>query len=466
MSAIPAVALDRTVPPAAGPPEGYEFPAIDRRCLASGIELIAVPLAGTPLAAVEILFPAGGEADPVDRSGLATLVADLLDEGTEERSAVEIAAAVERLGASLQAGADWDSAQLGLRILSEHLDEGLGLLAELATRPSFPEAEVERVRRHRLTDLVRRRDQPAAVASDHLQRLIYGDHVYGRSLVGTPASVSALDRDDVVGFYRRRYAVGAPTVIAAGDLAPERLAAAVERLLPAPSGVPNRDPPPAAPSHQGGLRVRIVDRPGAAQTELRLGHLGLPRLHPDWTTLSVANTLLGGKFTSRINLNLRERHGYSYGAFSRFVGRLGPGPFVVSAAVDSAAAAAAAREILVEIRRLRDEPPGADELAETQSYLRGIFPFTLQTVAGVLQRIESLAVYGLPDDYFTRERYVERLERVDRAEVQRVSQAYLDPESMAIVAVGPAAELARRFEALFAGPGPERAAIEIVADHG
>ncbi len=179
-----------------------------------------------------------------------------------------------------------------------------------------------------------------------------------------------------------------------------------------------------------------------------MGHEGVPRTDPDWTPLSVLNVLLGGKFISRVNLNLRERHGFTYGASSRLSSRLGPGPFAVAAAVDNPAAGAAVREILGELERLRREPVEPGELRDTKSYLLGTFPYTLQTVAAVLQRVESLGVYGLPDDHYAPERYLERLEAVTEAEILRVARVHLHPQRASITAVGPALELAPQLEGL------------------
>lgn len=442
MSRPARAAVDRSRPPVPGAVEPYAFPAFTRRVLPGGLQVLPVPMDVAPLVSLELVFPAGAGHDPPAGAGLATLVSGLVDEGTEERSALEIASAVERLGGRLETGADWNVATVAVRLLSESLEEGVRLLAEIALRPTFPEEEVERARRNRLTDLLRRRDRPAILASDHFSRLVYDGTPYGRPLSGLPDHVRRVSRDDVRAYFRRHYRLADAILIGAGDLDPDRLAAAAEDAFgeaPAPEVVPA---PALAPPPAPGVRVRIVDRPGAAQTELRLGHAGVPRTHPDWTALAVLNTLLGGKFTSRINLNLRERHGYTYGASSRVSPRLGPGPFTVTAAVANPAAGAAAREMLAEIERLRSDPVEPDELRDTMSYVQGVFPYTLQTVDGVLYHLETLAIYGLPDDYYAPERYLERLEAVTREEVLRVAREHLHPEQAAIVAVGPAAELA------------------------
>jgi zinc protease len=192
--------------------------------------------------------------------------------------------------------------------------------------------------------------------------------------------------------------------------------------------------------------VEIVDRPSAAQTELRLGHAGVPRSHPDFLALSVLNAILGGKFTSRINLNLRERHGYTYGAQTSFTGRRGPGPFLVHTAVATPVAAAAAREVLGELERIVAEPVEVAELEDAQSYIVGTFPYTLQTVSGVVDRLENLALYGLPDDYYdTLPRLVQAMTVED---VQRAAREHLHPHDLVVVAVGPAAELEPAFAEL------------------
>jgi zinc protease len=234
-------------------------------------------------------------------------------------------------------------------------------------------------------------------------------------------------------------------VIAVGDLDPEEILRDVEgrfaALLPGPPQMPEIVPAPL-----GGIEVHIVDRPGGAQTELRIGHAGVPRTEPDYIPIIVLNTLLGGKFTSRINMNLRERHGYTYGASSRFTPRLGPGPFVVDAAVATKSAGAAAAEILGELRRIREDLVEPQELEETVSYVSGVFPYTFQSTSDLAKRLETLAVYGLPDDYF--ERYLARLPTITREEILAVAQRHLHPDRIAVVAVGPAETLVPQLETL------------------
>jgi zinc protease len=438
--------VDRWQPPAPGELRPFRFPSFLKRQLGNGLTVYAAHLPGVPLVSLELVIPAGAQHDPLGRGGLATLTGSLLDEGTAERSALDIAAWVEGLGGYLTTGADWDEGYLATGLLATHRREGLALLAEVLTRPVFPEREIERLRRQRLAEILRRSYDPSSQADDRLTAEIYRGTVYAGSLLGDEASVSALTRDAILGFYRSCYTVAGAALIAVGDLDPEEALREAAEVFGSAPAAPPRPAPEIRPAPLPGVTVHIVDRPGAAQTELRLGHPGVPRKHPDFIPLGVLNTLLGGKFTSRINLNLRERHAYTYGASTRFVGRLGPGPFLVGAAVATESTGAAVREVFSELARIREEPVGEDELAEAQSYLIGVFPYTVQTIADLAKRLEILAVYGLPDTYY--DGYIDRIEAVGRADIQRVAERHIDPEHIAVVAVGPAEVLEPQLKGL------------------
>jgi zinc protease len=432
--------------PPAGELRPFRFPPFLRRRLSNGLTVLAARYANVPLASLELVAPAGGQHDPPERPGLATLTASLLDEGSGGRSSLEIAASVERLGGYLTTGADWDVGYLATGMLSQHWRAGVDLLAEVMEHPAFPAAEVERLRRQRLAEILRREADPSALADDALSALIYRGTVYAHSLLGNPESIAALTRDEIAAFYRRAYTVAGTSLVAVGDLDPEALAAAAEEALAGAATVPPQPPPEIRPERLAERTVLVVDRPAAAQTELRLGHPGVSRQHPDFVPLTVMNTLLGGKFTSRINLNLRERHGFTYGASSRFVGRIGPGPFLVGTAIATESTGAAVGEILSELARIRTELVSVEELEDTRSYLSGVFPYTLQTIGDLAKRLETLAIYDLPDDYF--DRYVAHLATVTREEVLEVSRRHLDPEHIGIVAVGPAEALEPQLEGL------------------
>jgi zinc protease len=444
-----AFKVDRTVPPPPGRMRPFRFPPFLRTRLPSGLTVAAARLPGLPLVSMEVVTPAGGQYETEGQEGVAALTAALLDEGTARRSAIEIAAAAERLGGYFTTGADWDVGYLATGLLAANRVAGLELLAEVTLSPTFPEAEIDRLRRQRLAEIVRRSQDPSALADDRFHREIYRGTVYAHSLLGEEGSISRLDRDSLRVFYQDHYGLAGAALIAVGDFDPEKLLGeAAEAFASGGSAAAAPPPPTVRPLALPGISVHIVDRPGAAQTEIRLGHPGVPRTHPDWILLVVLNTLLGGNFTSRINMNLRERHGFTYGAASRFSARMGPGPFQVSAAVATDAAGAAAREVLHELRRIREAPVEPGELDETRRYIVGVFPYTVQTIGDLAKRLETMTIYGLPDDYYTR--YLEKVAGVTREEILEAARRHLDPERCAVVAVGPADVL----EPQLAGLGP------------
>jgi zinc protease len=471
-------AVNRALPPPPGTVHQFRFPAFMRHRLPSGVEVYVAQLPGAPLLSVEILAPGGSLYDPPGQPGLATMAGALLDEGAAGKDAMQIADGIERLGGQVASGADWDVGYAVMLMLSRHARPGLRLLTEVAAAPTFPDEEIERMRRMRLAEILRRRHQPAVVADEQFAIAVYRGTVYANPPGGTEESLAAMGREAIAGFYQRHYRLSDLMLVAVSDLDPERLLAEVGEALAAavpgggaggeiaaggaapevgPEGATHLAggrgaatgrtvPVPIEPAPLPGPRVIIVDRADAAQTELRIGHAGVPRNHADFTVLSFLNTVLGGKFTSRINLSLRERHGLTYSASSRFFGRLGPGPFVVNAAVATESTGIAAREVLAELRRIQDEPVGEDEMDESRSYKLGVFPQTVQTIADLTRRLADLAVFGLPDDYF--DRYLERVAACGRAELQEAARRHLHPERAAIVAVGPAAQLLPQLESL------------------
>ncbi len=434
-----APAIDRRQPPAPGPSRGFRFPAFRRERLDNGLEVLVARLDRVPLVSIDLYTPAAGHFDPEGKAGLASLTAALLDEGTTRRSATELVAEVERLGGRLATSAGWNAASASVNLLSRDLELGAALLAEVTLEPSFPVAEFERLRRQRRAELLQQRNDPRAMAERAFARAVYGRGVYGTLLGGDDLSLDAISREDVVGFHADFCGLGAGTLVAVGDLDPEAFLDLARRAF---GGAQGKEPP-AGPSWQvaprPGTRVVVVDRPGAAQTELRLGHASIRRTDPDHTRLSVLNSILGGKFTSRINLNLRERHGFTYGAYSQLGGRFGPGPFVVSTAVANSVVGAAVRELLFELHRLREEPVLERELADTRTYLSGVFVAQLQTIDQIALRLGTLGIYAFPDDYF--ETYLAEIAGLERQELLGLAQRHLLVEELAIVAVGPAAEL-------------------------
>ncbi len=434
-----ATGLDRSSPPAPERPRFFGFPAFRQARLDNGLQVLAAKSPRVPLLDLQILIPAGGQHDALDRPGLACLHGGLLDEGTGHRTSIEIARLVEGLGGSVGSGAGWNMAYVELSLLSRHFDAGRDLLAEIVREPDFPRHEIDRLRHEYQAELLRRKGDPSSLAAKHFATAVYGGTIYGQPLIGTEKSLEELGREDLRGFYRRHVGPGGSTVIAVGDLDPEAVIAQVEDVFgdwPEGAEVP---PPSIEPKRLEQTEVHIIDRPESAQTQLQLGHASLPRSHPDYPRMLLLNAIFGGKFTSRINLNLREKHGFTYGAQSFFGRRRGPGPFIVRAAVANDVAGAAVEQLLLEMRLIREQPVGSDELEETQDYLVGVFPYTLQTIGDLAKRLEAVAVFDLPLDYY--DTYPAVLYDVGREELLEAARAHLHPDNMVIVAVGPAEEL-------------------------
>ncbi|MCY3929708.1 MAG: pitrilysin family protein [Acidobacteria bacterium] len=447
-----APALDRSRPPAAAPSRPCAFPRFRHERLESGASLWTLDVPDRNLVTVTLLVPGGSELDPPHLAGLASFTAGLRGKGTTHRTALEFAAAAEDLGTAVSSSCSWDIAGVGTTMRSEDVTAGLELVAEAALEPLFEADEIERARRRRLAEIERRRSDPASLAGAAFARAVYDETPYGNQTIGDRESTQAITRSDIAAFHDRALAARSCHLIAVGELGPDRLRRAIEDKIERPlrsharefKDEPARLEPdqPERPTRQ----IVIVDRPGAAQTELRIGHVGVPRSHPDRVPIQVANSILGGKFMSRLNLNLRERHGYTYGVSSRFSSRRGPGPFVVGTAVANEVAGAACREIVAELERLCSEPPSAAELDDARNYLVGVFPYTMQTIQNLSSRLKALATFDLDHDEY--ERWPERIRATTREQVREVCRRHLFPDRLTITAVGPASELEPQLEDL------------------
>ncbi len=431
----PAVAQEpvRSRPPL-GPVPELDFPAPKRVTLPNGLRLVVVEKHNVPLVQVNVLIGAGSVYEDDARLGLASLVADLLDEGAAGRSALEIADAFESLGARFSSDADLHTAQISLRVPVGRLDGALGLAADVIQRPDFAAAELERKRAERITALIRSHDEPNAIASVLFEQVLFGSaHAYGRSSLGTEQTLSAIDAESVRAFHRRLYRPNNATVVVVGAIDTESALIAVQSAF---GRWERADVPtvslPAAPVRSA-RTVYLVDKPGAAQSVIAVGSVAVPRATPDYAVLEVLNTVLGGSFTSRLNQNLREEKGYTYGASSDFDYRLFPGPFRAGAAVQTDATAPALREFMRELEAIRAPIP-EDELSRARNFLAMRYPAGFQSVAAVAARVGELVEYELPDDTF--DRYVGDVLGVSAAAALGAARKYVRPDDVAIVVVG------------------------------
>jgi zinc protease len=421
--------------PAPAAPRSYHFPHFEQRRLANGMRLVVAPVTKLPLVTAVALVEAGATQEPEGKEGVATLTAQMLLEGAAGLDGAALADRFERIGASVEAYADWDVAAVTLSAMSTRLPETLALVRDLLRAPTFPQREVARLREERLAELLQQLAEPRGLADEQFSRALYESHArYALPTDGTTHTVGGLTLDDVRAFYAARYQPSALTLVFAGDVTMEQVVALVEPLFGDWTGTPTADRRSAPDAAQPGRLLRVVAKGDAPQSEVRVGHVGLPRRTPEYFDVMVMNAVLGGLFSSRINLNLREAHGYTYGAFSAFEWRRGNGPFVVSTAVKSDVTGDAVREIMNEIERIRSTEIGEEELTLATSYLDGVFPIRYETTGAIAGALASLVIHGLPDDYF--DRYREHVRGVTTAGVLRAARQHLHPDRLRIVVVG------------------------------
>jgi zinc protease len=443
--------LDRSRPPAPGPLRPFRFPPVRRRTLDNGLEVIVAENHAFPVATLDLVLPSGGLAEPEERAGLASLTAGLLESGAGDRDATQIAEAVDELGLALETGISWDTTLAGFTSLTSRLEAGMRILADLVIHPAFPQHEVERIRDERLAAVAQRRADPSSLADELMTHFSFpAGHPFGRRLGGPAATLATLTRADAADFHAAHYLPAGAWLCAAGDVTLDGVAALAERYFAGWAGAPPPPRAPDTPARFGETTVILADRPGSVQSEVRVGHVGIPRTADDYFAVTLMNAILGGVFSSRLNLNLRERLGYTYGASSAFGMRRLPGTFLASAAIQSEGTAHSVSEMLRDMRRMQDELVPEAELADAASYLAGTFPLALQTTDGLAGKLSSMAVYGLPDDYF--DHYRDRLMAVTADEVREAARSRLMPDRAAVVVVGDAGELRGGLEALGIGP--------------
>ncbi|MDH6460059.1 zinc protease [Micromonospora sp. A200] len=425
-----------TARPGAGTPRPYRFPAVVRREVAGG-RVVAAHLPGQNLAVAVLLLDAGAGREPVDKEGLGGVLAKALEEGTAQRDATTFALAVEGLGTELVTGLDWDSFQVSVQVPVDRLSAAVELLAEAVRTPRLDPDDVRRVRDDEATALRMDWANPGPRADAALRADLFGaDNRWGRPMYGDPDSVAALDVEDVTVFHSEWF-LRPGTLIVAGDLDRLDLDALAAAAFAGTGGGPaERGGPIEVPLHTG-RRILLVDRPGSVQSTLRLGHPSPHRAHPDHVPMTLAGTVLGGAFTSRLNHLIREVRGYTYGIRGDFASSRRFGRFAVSSGVQNAVTAPALVEAVGEITRTRVGGVTADELAVASSWRAGQLSVELQSPRAIASALTTLVVHDLPDDYHARLR--EALLAADVAEVSAAAAAHLHPESLTLVVEGDAA---------------------------
>ena len=423
-----------TAPPKLPDPKALTLPQVVERTLPNGLRLLIVEHHELPIADLVMIVHSGSEADPARKEGVTSLVSAMLDEGTATRSSLQIADQAAFLGVNLTTASGWDASRVSLHAPTAQLDSALALFADVILRPSFASKELERLRKERLTQILQIKDRGPQIADLAFSSILYGEnHPYGRWQMGTEPSVKSITRADLQRFYSTYYRPNNATLIVVGDVTVADVEQRMQKLFGAwKKGEAPRTKFGNAPT-VGATTVYLIDKPGAPQSSFRIGSVGVARSTADYFPLSVMNTILGGSFTSRLNQNLRETKGYTYGAGSGFAMRQEAGPFTARAEIVAAKSDSALIEFMKELRAIRDTVPGT-ELEKAKRYLQLQLPSQFETTSDIAQGLVPVALYSLPLDYFNS--YAQRISSVTQADVQRVARQYLTPDKFAIVIVG------------------------------
>lgn len=420
--------------PKPGPDPKLVLPAIEKAKLSNGMEVWMVRQDELPIVSMNMVFKTGSTNEPDDRFGVAGMTSQLLTTGTKSLSAEELANELREIGVNnISSGSNFDATSVSIQSLTKHLDRALELYSDVIQNPAFPARELESLRARALIGLRQQRTNPDAISNNVYNRILYGEHPYGRS--SSEASIKAITRDDLVKYYDSTYRPNNATLIVVGAIDKGALKTKLEKAFAdwKPADVRARELPSTKPLEK--TAVYLVDRPGSAQSTVSIGHVGLDRMHRDYFPVMIMNSILGGGFTSRINMNLREDKGYTYGARSGFSFRRGAGPFSASSDVRTADTRASIVEFMKELNDIRGgRPITQQELDYNKQSIIRRYPAGFETVGAISNQLSNLVVYGLPDSYFND--YIGRINAVSIADVNRVAKQYLDPSKMAIVIVG------------------------------
>ena len=428
-------------PPAPLPARSVKFPPYSVRTLPNGLQVIAVSHHEQPAVSVRLIVRAGGAQDPPGKMGVASFAASLLDQGTTTKDAEAIASAIDSIGGAIGTGAGSDLTFVNAIVMKDSLSVGLDMVSDLVRHPAFAPQEIERQRQQILSGLKVSYDDPDYIAGVVFDRLVYGAHPYGRPDAGTPESIASIRRDDLVAFHRAWFGANNAILAIVGDVSADEAFAGAERAFGSWERAPNTAPPPQDPP-PATRRVVVIDRPGAVQTEIRVGNVALPRKHPDYLALDLAIKILGGEGGNRLQRVLRSERGLTYGASADTNALKDAGDIVADTDTRSETTGEALRLTVDEFWRLQRERVSDRELNDAQAYLTGSFPLTIETPSAIALQVLNNVFYGL--DLNELQTFRERVNAVTPDDIQRVARLYLHPDKLSIVLVGDASVFAKQ----------------------
>ncbi|HMQ79926.1 MAG TPA: pitrilysin family protein [Ignavibacteria bacterium] len=429
--------LDRTRPPKPGPPKDVQFPDYFDTTLPNGINVLVIENNKIPAVSVRLVFKDAGSFYDGDKYGLASLTAEMLTKGTTKRSATEIAEEIDFVGGSINAGSDWDGSYISLSVLKKHLSTGIDILSDVAQNPVFADDELARVKEQRLSSILQSKDDAGHLSDKKFNKVVYGELPYSNPAEGTEATVKNMTSKDLRDFYKMNYYSGNLIIAFVGDITiEEALKLTEEKFSNLPHDGINRVNSFRFNESDGTTKVYVINKAGAVQSNLRVGHLGIPRNNPDYIAVTIMNTILGGYFGSRINYNLREKHGFTYGARSYFNPHLYSGDFSVDTDVRNEVTDTSITLILGELNRMISEEVTDEELETVKNYMTGVFPLQLETANAVASRVINLKLYNLPKDYYSK--YISAINALTKQDILDAAKKYIHPENITIVVSGDA----------------------------
>lgn len=440
---------DRTKPPLLPQPKSMKLPAIQQFELSNGLKVVLMEKHEVPLIQLNVIVKTGTVNDPENKTGLANLTMDLLDEGAAGKTSLELADEIDFLGANISTNAGAHTSGVYLHTPLSKFDDALKIMSGIILKPDFPSVELERKKKERLTTIMQWHDQPTAIAGTAFNKFLFGEkHPYGKPTIGYENSIKSITVYDIKNFYSQYFKANNSFIVAVGAINKDDLKTKLENAFGKWQKGNVKQAELAAPVDVTERIIYLIDKPGSAQSVITIGKIGAPRLTEDHNSIVVMNTILGGSFTSRLNNNLREVHGYTYGAGSRFSFRPIPGSFYATSSVQTEVTDKALTEFFNELNGIRNPIPG-DELNRGKNLVALSYPGNFQTVADIASQLEEMVQYNLPSNYF--DEYVNRMLGVSGNSVNSSAVKYIIPEKMIVVVVGDKSKIEESIKSLNLG---------------
>lgn len=433
-----AAAPAKEAPPASSTARDIKFPTIHHVALANGLNIDVVTKKELPIINLELVIQSGGAVEPKELQGLASIVADMLKEGTKKKNAAQFAEAIEFLGSQMSTAAGAETLRVRMNAMSEHLEPALALMSEAVLTPAFDAKELEKLKTRTIDELKLKMDRPAWLARRQFQRDLYGEHPYAQYDT-TEAAVKKVKRTDLLSYHAAHFVPNNAFLVVVGDVTPEEVKEAADKLFGKWKAKEVAEPTYAAPPARDKREIVVIDRPASVQSQIMIGNLALKRNDPDFISLMVANQVLGGSAASRLFMDLREKRSLTYGAYSRVDESPDLGAFRATAAVRNPVTGEALEGFFEHLTRITREPAPADELDAAHRYLADSFPLQIETLDSIAQLVADIRVFGLKDDYW--DTFRTNIRNVDADSALKAAKEHILPDQSLVVIVGKAAEI-------------------------